>query len=1047
MIKLVESRNWSKTTGRTASLNAAMASSMGLNDKLAKQVEKIAVGVKTESVGCKRKANVVHEKAPVPPQKAEESDSLPASNSEAELDSDSSSDSTLESEDEDDIGGSEAALKALMKAQPGKSAATRTRLPAVHMNPIVQEVDALPRKDRILITPDILLALKDSVHGDVDGRQRFEVISSLKFVVKWASDPTEQVQCVSSYRAYAEAVTAYVDDLPVASEQTAEIDRLASELDSKVQCFSEGTNATSSTATRASNATEPHVALRKRVLQIDKMPLSKHRQQMLGLLISFKAEASIPWTYSRSNRLKRTATTVARWMRDAPREPELLCLDALLVAASLPWDRNHLYSKFLKGIEQPDTCSTVTEIEGMLDPFRVILNHVTLGWVSREDPTVQKIPESRHRRIGLHKVSRSGKKAKQKASKVKVKMPASQPKSKKKKKKKKRKSIGHSPMSDNDDALYERIVRMIPVDALQNSYNNVIQDGVSSVNDAVDGAVAALAHLKEVRDAVDKLGQDRPQRNKNLLNTMNRTMALQLELELALQKIWLHPKGSTGDCGLGREIRENEFAGGACCHFREKCGVVAYEGQYRSEKLDGCISEIFKVNGSVRSPNGEHKGKDSIERPLPSISSKEQQHAAIYTTLIKDGKQMPIRSRLKIIPRILLLLKDAMVTDEAGALKTAISDSIEELLKWMVEGCKMWQDLGSYQVFAVILSSYAAQHPEMGKLKSISNENNKQRASGKLSSPKLELTKGNYLEKLQMMTQSSVGARRLQLPVVLVKLTDIALMSGSHEQLSILKYVLLWAKLSAGSGDDLSAYDEFCKDMAVIISKSPGDGRKAGLERLNTSLLALLKEQKTNSKESSTDMSLSYELMVFRANAMAPSDRGIQIPQVFSSLKKEMSRGAAATNVQEILKALRTVKQWANYLPEESNLRQLYGDLTEQIELYNRGVSVFHAKVSLTSEIQNFRTIAGIAISETIDGVLAKVKQLSEASGDQRLLQLDECILMFGKVLPRTGERRWPGAVVKSYELLLKYLEPCPPGFRNQRITALNKWMHPRRRR
>ncbi|KAL3672553.1 hypothetical protein V7S43_001850 [Phytophthora oleae] len=372
VVKLVEIRNAvaqleqsnGSTGGRTASLKAAMASTMALEIALTKQVEKIAVGVITEHIDMNRKAHQDKLEAPTVPRNAAHSEPLPALNPEAELVLDSSSDSESESENEDEIGGSEAALKALMKAQHeppsppkqdltatkkempkdtivvavdnSKSAVIRTRLPAAHLKPIVQEVDALPRKDRILITPDILLALKDSVLGDVDGRQRFEVISSLKFVVKWASDATRQVQYASSYRAYAEAATAYVDDLPVYSEQTAEIDRLVSELNCKLKRFSPATNSTGSTgdpASSTSNPIKPFVAFSKRVFQIDKMPFSKHRQQMLGLLVSFKSETSVPLTNSRSKRVNGAVDVVVRWMRDAPRKPELLCLYALLVDA------------------------------------------------------------------------------------------------------------------------------------------------------------------------------------------------------------------------------------------------------------------------------------------------------------------------------------------------------------------------------------------------------------------------------------------------------------------------------------------------------------------------------------------------------------------------------------------------------------------------------------------------------------------------------------------------------------------------------------------
>ncbi|KAL3672555.1 hypothetical protein V7S43_001851 [Phytophthora oleae] len=734
---------------------------------------------------------------------------------------------------------------------------------------------------------------------------------------------------------------------------------------------------------------------------------------------------------------------------------------------------------------------------------------------------------------------------------------------------------------------------MIPVDALQSSYNSVLQDGISSIDSAVDDTVAALSHLKEVRDAVAKLGQDKPHRNKSLLNTMDRTMSLQQELELALQKMIqvVNAKGtnsnrrlstdssrsevsrgvSKGDSNsessaesedkpiatsarlqLGRErggndelrkrngefqnenqkrIRltsENATSAGSSrilnllppveeektplrpieivectednvvdglktsgqylgmmrklakmsaikryahtrevlqeiadvvdkygkTRLREEHAVIlvrtvmmwplrdntdqkslmdvyqrflksmeAYEGQMVNKndraqlkslipnlswvlkELESCVSN----NEQLKGPAGGAQSQPpvvSAAKPLPSSSSEEQQHAATYTTLIKNGKQMPIRSRLQVIPRILFLLKDGMVTDEAGAQKSAIADSIEELLKWIVKGSKVWQDLGAYQVFAVILSSYAEQHFELEKLKRVAdqfsktidklrlessggkivhadsrqgtdnvqpatlmrgaleekkgkgtNTNENERESGKRSSPRLELTKGNCLEKLRMMTQVSVAGRRQHLPDMLTKLTDIVLVSKKQEQLPILKYVLLWAKLSAGSGDDMIAYDRFCKAMATIINKSPEGGRKAGLERLNNSLLAMLKEHEAKNTETPTKMSISYDLMVFRVNAMAPGERVKHIPEVFNSLKKEMSRGAEATNIHEILNSLKTVKQWADYVPEGSNFRQLYGDLAEQIELYNRGVSMFYAKVSLTRYVVYYASL------------------------------------------------------------------------------------------
>ncbi|KAF1772352.1 hypothetical protein GQ600_20630 [Phytophthora cactorum] len=54
---------------------------------------------------------------------------------------------------------------------------------------------------------------------------------------------------------------------------------------------------------------------------------------------------------------------------------------------------------------------------------------------------------------------------------------------------------------DEIDAQYERIVRLIPVDELQGSYNSVLQDELSSVSHAVNDIAAALSRLEDVRDA------------------------------------------------------------------------------------------------------------------------------------------------------------------------------------------------------------------------------------------------------------------------------------------------------------------------------------------------------------------------------------------------------------------------------------------------------------------------------------------------------------------------------------------------------------------
>ncbi|KAG3128370.1 hypothetical protein PI126_g21428 [Phytophthora idaei] len=107
---------------------------------------------------------------------------------------------------------------------------------------------------------------------------------------------------------------------------------------------------------------------------------------------------------------------------------------------------------------------------------------------------------------------------------------------------------------DEIDAQYERIVRLIPVDEFQGSYNSVLQDEISSVSHAVNDIAAALSRLEDVRDAVSKLQQDNPQRSLSLLKTMDRTLELQHELGVRLQKV----TQLTGVTSINKKRQRNE---------------------------------------------------------------------------------------------------------------------------------------------------------------------------------------------------------------------------------------------------------------------------------------------------------------------------------------------------------------------------------------------------------------------------------------------------------------------------------------------------------
>lgn len=80
---------------------------------------------------------------------------------------------------------------------------------------IVEEVNELSKQDRSFVTPDVLVALKESVEEDVGGTQQFKVASSLNVLVGWwVGQCEDHINHLSLYRDYATTMESYVDRLP-----------------------------------------------------------------------------------------------------------------------------------------------------------------------------------------------------------------------------------------------------------------------------------------------------------------------------------------------------------------------------------------------------------------------------------------------------------------------------------------------------------------------------------------------------------------------------------------------------------------------------------------------------------------------------------------------------------------------------------------------------------------------------------------------------------------------------------------------------------------
>ncbi|KAI9983780.1 hypothetical protein PInf_007855 [Phytophthora infestans] len=290
----------------------------------------------------------------------------------------------------------------------------------------------------------------------------------------------------------------------------------------------------------------------------------------------------------------------------------------------------------------------------------------------------------------------------------------------------------------------------------------------------------------------------------------------------------------------------------------------------------------------------------------------------------------------------------------------------------------------------------------------------------KRSSWASELTNANCLGKLRKLTQLSVVMRSKHLSEVLAKVTELVPTSKETEQIPILKYVLLWANLSAGTPADVTVYDWFSEKMTAVIDQGPRTEVAAGLRRLNDSLLALLRDQKECRDCQRTTISenrLRLDLLVWRVNAMAASERNNHFRQVVDAFKHAMCGDPDKKATRFLNKTLKTS--------------------------YADSVGDFIVKSELDSEMKKFKIKASTTCSESIqaqaDKLLETVKQLK----GRDTKRADECILQFVEVTQHC-ERNWQpranACVSECHDRLVEYSETFMKGdARRQRIIVLER--------
>ncbi|KAG6614066.1 uncharacterized protein IUM83_10096 [Phytophthora cinnamomi] len=481
-------------------------------------------------------------------------------------------------------------------------------------------------------------------------------------------------------------------------------------------------------------------------------------------------------------------------------------------------------------------------------------------------------------------------------------------------------------------ALYERILALVPADELQESFNSVLRDEISTLRTSVDGVAAAFAKLEEVRHAVNKLEHGNGPvsgRSASLLQVMDSTMELQRELEKALE----------------RAVSEISDA---------------------NKKRKRVEDKTVVKRGMIGRKTAENMSKD------PTTSYEKNESTEVSSVKGEKGKAGELQM-------------DTRSEDDAGNSSRAFS-----------------------------------------------------------------MTPANCLEVMRMVTQLSVLERNQHVPGVLAKLEKIVPDQSEPNRVSILKYVILWANFSAGLGSNLAVYGRFNEAMEKLIEQLPKTDGLVGMKRLNDSLTAFLKKQHASAKSHITpgsqrkDIRLSYELLVWRVNAMAPEKRHQHTQEVVNALSDQMSCGENAVQFRELAKAVKTVGQWARSDPMDEAMHKPYRELAVQVKRYAEKLDNFGWKIDLHREVGKLEAVTNNSPHQDVQVKTDKLQRLTRKLKQQATTaSIDSCIMALDDVI-RHQQKGWNPrtnpVVCECYQLLAQKVKGLARTTRQQRTAVMKKW-------
>ncbi|KAF4037755.1 hypothetical protein GN244_ATG10203 [Phytophthora infestans] len=457
------------TGGRRASLIAALANTLMLQRELQHKTNDLGSGLTVNALGNKRKrdendeqvsemetrTNDKEERAPqtvtVPSSpnnngrlERNVTQQVMTNKRESAMDSNVKFSSTFESkihnENGDEVEGSEAAWKALMRnAAEDKETSSEKQNPVIEkktpsnqpkiaasktagrLKSIMDDMNKLSAKDRAFVIPDMLIALKRSVEEDITGSSRFQVAHALKILVRWrASECEEQSKHLELYRDYAAAVESFVHRLPQSKEQQ-ELKRCLSALVSAVKNLGKFSKPRLDTAMPG----RAPALFSKLVGSMSGLPPAQRERRLLEVLVAFKKRAACEVQDTPTQSVLKPLNTVSKWLCENSQRPRQLLIYRMLFDATrrvvnrIPEPTRHLVAELVErmttSVIEPSGVQTRkylkeichrsaktfaemkkwrgkpvpdAEINKLFDAVEALVNHVAVGWDPSRDPFV-----------------------------------------------------------------------------------------------------------------------------------------------------------------------------------------------------------------------------------------------------------------------------------------------------------------------------------------------------------------------------------------------------------------------------------------------------------------------------------------------------------------------------------------------------------------------------------------------------------------------------------------------------------------------------------